>query len=63
MKTYFYDGPVKHFEQCLDEHYIAVTTAQSEKKAKNNLAYRYKIEHGYSRNAKIVLSGDLKSVS
>lgn len=63
MNTYIYNGPVNHFDKCIDRQYIAVTRATSEKQARNNLAYRYKINNGFTRNAKISLPGDIKQVS
>lgn len=63
MATYIYDGPVKHFGKQIDDKYTAVTTAPTEKKARNNLTYRYKMQKGFTSNAKISLPGEVKCVS
>lgn len=42
MRLYLYDGPVKMFNNCISNRWEAATRAVSAKKAKSNLAYRYK---------------------
>lgn len=54
---YLYDGPVRMFEQCVSERWVGETLAVSERKAKCNLLYRWKKEHGYTADAKITLPG------
>lgn len=59
MREYRYDGPVMHFEDCVQHRWKASTYAPSEAKAKSNLAYRYKKENGLMPNTKITLPGNL----
>lgn len=59
MKEYQYDGPVMRFEDYIQHRWKASTYAQSESKAKSNLAYRYKKENGLMPNTKITLPGKL----
>lgn len=61
MREYRYDGPVMHFEDCVQHRWEASTYAPSESKAKSNLAYRYKKENGLMPNTKITLPGKLIS--
>lgn len=42
MNRYVYDGPVMEFDTCVTRRWKASTYAVSEKKAKSNLAYRFK---------------------
>lgn len=60
MKLYSYDGPVKMFDTCISNHWEATTHAVSVKKAKSNLAYRYKKEHNLTADAKIELPGKIE---
>lgn len=62
MQLYSYDGPVMEFDQCLTYHWTASTYAVSEKKARSNLAFRYKREHNRMPDAKIALPGKIKCV-
>lgn len=62
MNKYIYEGPVMHFDDCITRKWEGETLAVSEKKAKSNLAYKFKIENGYSRNAMIRLPGKIKLV-
>lgn len=59
MKQYEYDGPVMHFDHCIQPCWKATTVASTETKAKSNLAYRYKKENGYTSNVKITLPGKI----
>lgn len=59
MSLYHYCGPVKEFENVINPKWEATTTAFSEKKARNNLVYRYKREHGKLPDTKITLPGKL----
>lgn len=56
---YTYEGPVMLFNACIDPHWSAVTYAPTEKKARNNLAYRYKKETGKAAGSNITLPGKL----
>lgn len=62
-KTYSYDGPVYSFSTCIDKRYFGITSASSEKEARNNLAFRYKMSKGFERNSRITLPGKIKAVS
>lgn len=59
LYQFTYDGPVKSFDNILTSHWKAETNAFSEARARSNLAYRYKKEHGMSESAKITLTGSL----
>lgn len=59
-KKYTYDGPVMEFDRCVADHWKASTYAASEKKARSNLTYQYKKEHGKTPNTKITLTGKIK---
>ncbi len=59
MNEYSYNGPVMSFDICVEHDWKASTYAASEKKARSNLAYRYKKEHGRASNSKITLPGKL----
>ena len=47
------------FGKCIDNNLKADTYAVSEKKAKSNIAYQYKKEHGKMPATKIILPGAL----
>ena len=57
---YSYAGPVEEFGRCIESKWMGQTRAVSEKKAKSNLAFRYKQEAGKTANAKISLPGKIK---
>lgn len=61
-EKYSYNGPVKEFDRIIVNCWKAETVAPSEKKARSNLAYRYKQEFGKSPNAKITLPGKITRV-
>ena len=58
-QKYFYNGPVMAFGQIVDEKWWGETTAVSEEKARSNLAYRWKKQHGRTAETKITLPGKL----
>lgn len=60
MHVYIYKGPVESFGKCIDQWWEAETCAESAKKARSNLTYRYKKEHGLVRNMSIVLPGKIQ---
>lgn len=60
MNKYIYEGPVMYFDDCVAHDWKGETLAVSEKKARSNLAYKWKIENGYTRNAMIKLPGKIK---
>lgn len=57
MKTYEYDGPVMNDGGCELSRWKASTVAPSESKARSNLIYRFKKEHGIFMGARISLPG------
>lgn len=59
MNLYFYDGPVLEFEKVVANHWIAKTLADSEKKARCNLAYQFKMQSGKTPRSKITIPGKL----
>lgn len=59
MKKYFYDGPVLSFGKVVEDRWWAETSAVSEEKARSNLAYRWKKQHGKIAATKITLPGKL----
>lgn len=61
-EKYSYSGPVKEFDRIIANKWTGETFAPSEKKARSNLAYRYKQEYGKSPNAKITLPGKITKV-
>lgn len=63
MKHYEYVGPVVMFGKCISNRWIASTWAVSEKKAKSNIAYQFKIANRLHASVRIELPGELKKVS
>lgn len=61
MKLYYYDGPIMMFGRCISNQWHGETYAKSEKKAKSNLAYRFKQQYGYGKNTQITLPNKLKT--
>lgn len=62
MNKYAYDGPVRMYENVLTSHWKAETVAESEAKARSNLAYQYKKAHGLDRSTKIILTGKIERI-
>ena len=63
MNLYLYEGPVMEFDRCIADKWRDFTYAKSEKKALQNLAYRYKKTNGKMPTVKITLPGKLECVS
>lgn len=59
MGLYTYKGPVLEFGRCIENNWFGETYAVSEKKARNNLAYQYKVITGRLPRTKIYLPGTL----
>ena len=59
MNLYFYDGPVLEFERIIANHWSSSTRAETEKKARNNLAFQFKKQSGRSPRSKISIPGKL----
>lgn len=62
MFLYIYEGPVKSFDDILSDRWIGSTYAESNEKARSNLAYQYKKAHGLDRSANITLTGKIRRV-
>ena len=62
MQLYFYDGPVLEFDRIVANHWIASTRAESEKKARCNLAYQFKMQYGRVPRTKITVTGELNII-
>lgn len=59
MQLYFYDGPVMEFDRTIANHWVASTRAETEKKARSNLAYQFKKQFGRVARTKITIPGKL----
>lgn len=59
MQLYFYDGPVLEFDRIIANHWSASTRAESEKKARSNLAFQFKKQYGRAPRSKITIPGKL----
>lgn len=59
MKLYSYDGPVLEFDRIVANHWTASTRAESEEKARCNLAYQFKTQYGRVPRSKISVPGRL----
>lgn len=62
MQLYLYDGPVMKFETVIQDRWRTSTYAVSEKKAKTNLCFRYKMLHDMPADAKLDLPGKFVSL-
>lgn len=59
MDKYIYSGPVMEFDKLIDNNWYGETMADSEKKARNNLAYQFKKEFNRTARTKITLPGKI----
>lgn len=59
MNLYHYDGPVLEFGKIVANHWTGSTRAESEKKARSNLAYQFKMQCGRAPRSKITVPGKL----
>ncbi len=59
MDRYYYKGPVKEFDRCINNNWEGETVAVSEDKARSNLIYQYKRSHNRSARSKITLPGKI----
>ena len=62
MHRYLYEGQVKEFDQIINPKWTGMTIAATEKKAKSNLAYQFKLETHKTANSKIILPGKLEII-
>lgn len=60
MRKYRYDGPIMLFDRCIAHRWAGETYAVSEKRARTNLAFRYKKQYlNNTATSKIKLPGKL----
>ena len=60
MEYYIYEGPVmNNFNQVITNKWNGETYANTDKKAKSNLSYQFKKEHGLLQTAKVILVKDV----
>lgn len=59
MDTYYYDGPVYIFEQCVCSKWYGETRATTAGRALSNLKYQYKKSRNLIPNAKVELPGEV----
>ena len=59
MNRYTYKGPVMEFNRCIANNWTGATYAESEAKARSNLAYQFKITTGRMAKSKITLPGKI----
>ena len=62
MHRYLYEGPVKEFNQIINPKWMGMTIAATEKKAKSNLSYQFKLKAQKTANSKITLPGKLEII-
>jgi hypothetical protein len=62
MKKYVYDGPIMEFGRCVQSNWHGETMANSDKKAKNNLIYRWKKENNRESYTKIILPNEVRAI-
>lgn len=60
MDRYTYNGPVMEFNRCIANNWTGATYAESEAKARSNLAYQFKIATGRTARTRITLPGKIK---
>mgnify|MGYP005950027325 FL=1 len=63
MNQYMYDGPVMEFDTCIMNRWKSSTYAESEKKAKSNLAYQFKKKTNRISSTRITLPGKVITVN
>lgn len=61
MERYSYNGPVLEFDRLVQNYWKGTTMAESEKKARNNLAYQWKKQNNRTANSKVFLPGKLET--
>ena len=59
MYRYSYRGPVMIFDRCVADKWEGETMAPSEKKARANLAFQFKMYAGLTVGSRISLPGTL----
>lgn len=59
MNLYSYKGPVMQFDKCIADHWEGETIAPSEKRARVNLLYQFKMQCGKTPGSNIWFPGKL----
>lgn len=59
MPRYLYKGPVMEFDTLLTDKWEGETVAPSEKKARSNLTYQFKINNNHIAGTRITLPGKI----
>ena len=62
MALYSYDGPVLEFDRIIANHWKSSTYAETEAKARCNLAYQFKKQYGRVPRSKITVPGKLIAI-
>lgn len=62
MHKWYYEGPVVMFNLVVNPKWISQTTAPTEEKARNNLAYQFKKQYDKAPSAKVTLTGKLRQI-
>lgn len=60
---YSYNGPVMEFDKVIANNWTGTTYASSEKRARSNLAFRFKKQFGKQTGSKITLPGKIVKVN
>ena len=59
MKLYSYNGPVLEFDRIIANHWEGSTRAETENRARSNLAHQFKNQYGKTARSKITIPGKL----
>lgn len=59
MNLYVYKGSVKNFDTVVQRDWEGRTMATTEKRARTNLAFQWKRQHGRSPNYNVTLPGEI----
>ena len=60
MYRYSYEGPVMRFDICVATRWTGETMAETEKKARSNLVYKFKKENNLVPQTKVTLPGAIR---
>lgn len=58
-KKYYYDGPYKIFDRIIG-NFTGETMASSPEEAMKNLTYQCKVQKGYLKSSKLILTGEIR---
>jgi len=59
---YIYEGPVMEFGRCVQNTWTGKTVAVSEKKARSNFAYQWKMQNNKMENSRVELPGEIRTI-